>query len=119
MRQEMQNSGGEGQVPPLASPTSKPDASSTQATPPSLTEQERDESKAHFMAGGYRFCAKCCSQGFVVFIVLLLVIKLQGAGFSAFWIILAVFTVCKFLFVVEFLVDSAFQNCHSTKYDLY
>jgi DnaJ domain/Transmembrane Fragile-X-F protein len=87
MRQEMQNPGGEGPVPPLASTTSKPDASSTQATPPSLTEQERDELKAHFMAGGYRFCAKCCTQGFVVFIVLLLVIKLQGAGFSAFWII--------------------------------
>lgn len=52
-----------------------------------LTEQERDELKAQVMASSSRLCSKCCSQGFLLFIVFLFVAKLQGASFSSVWII--------------------------------
>jgi hypothetical protein len=52
-----------------------------------LTEQEREELKAQVMASSSRLCSKCCSQGFLLFVVLLFVAKLQGAGFSSLWII--------------------------------
>uniref|UniRef100_A0A7S1UVB4 J domain-containing protein n=1 Tax=Grammatophora oceanica TaxID=210454 RepID=A0A7S1UVB4_9STRA len=52
-----------------------------------LTEEEREELKAHVMASSSRLCSKCCSQGFLLMIVLLFVGKVQGAGYSSFWIL--------------------------------
>lgn len=52
-----------------------------------LTEQEREELKAAVMASSSRLCSKCCSQGFLLFVVALFVAKLQGADFSSLWII--------------------------------
>lgn len=52
-----------------------------------LTEEEREELKAQVMAGSSRLCSKCCSHGFLVFIVFLFVAKLQGGSFSSLWII--------------------------------
>jgi len=54
---------------------------------PSLTDEQREELKAQVMASSGKLCSKTCSQGFLLAIVLLLVFKIQGAGFSAFWII--------------------------------
>lgn len=63
-----------------------------QATPDdagasNLTDEEREELKAQVMAGSSRLCSKCCSQGFLLFVVFLFVAKLQGARFSSLWII--------------------------------
>ncbi|KAL7563258.1 hypothetical protein ACA910_016625 [Epithemia clementina (nom. ined.)] len=63
-----------------------------QATPEdagasNLTDDEREELKAQVMAGSSRLCSKCCSQGFLLFVVFLFVAKLQGARFSSLWII--------------------------------
>lgn len=55
--------------------------------PQPLTEEEREELKAQVMASSSRLCSKCCSQGFLLFVVFLFVAKLQGAGFSSLWII--------------------------------
>lgn len=52
-----------------------------------LTEEEREELKAQVMASSSRLCSKCCSQGFLLLIMLLFVAKIQGAGYSAIWII--------------------------------
>lgn len=52
-----------------------------------LTDEEREELKAQVMASGSRLCSKICSQGFLLLIVLLFVGKIQGAGYSALWII--------------------------------
>lgn len=52
-----------------------------------LSEQEKEELKAAVMASSSRLCSKCCSQGFLLFVVILIVAKLQGAAFSSFWII--------------------------------
>merc|ERR1712151_666931 len=54
---------------------------------PDLTEEEREELKAHVMASGSRLSSKCCSQGFFLLVVFLFFAKLQGAGFSSMWII--------------------------------
>lgn len=62
-----------------------------EATPsapkPDISEEEREELKAQVMASGSRLCSKCCSQGFFLVVVFLFLAKLQGAGFSALWII--------------------------------
>jgi len=55
--------------------------------PPDLTDDEREELKAQVMASSSRLCSKCCSQGFLLIIVLVFVAKIQGGGFSAVWII--------------------------------
>lgn len=55
--------------------------------PSPLTEQEREDLKAQVMASSSRLCSKCCSQGFLLFVVFLFVAKLQGATFSTLWII--------------------------------
>lgn len=62
---------------------------------PTLSEAEREELKAQVMASSSKLCGKCCSQSFLLFIVFLIVFKLQGAGFSSFWII------SPFLFAVR------------------
>ena len=63
-----------------------------------LSEQEREELKAQVMASSSRLCSKCCSQGFLLLVVFLFVAKLQGAGFSAVWII------SPFLFVAGLIL---------------
>eukprot|EP00980_Cylindrotheca_fusiformis_P006266 scaffold1340_cov122-Cylindrotheca_fusiformis.AAC.9 len=52
-----------------------------------LTEDEKEELKAQVMSSASNLCSKCCSQGFLLVLICLFVAKLQGAGFSAFWII--------------------------------
>ena len=73
-------------------------ATSNQAQKSELSDQEREELRAQVMASSSRLCSKCCSQGFLLFVVFLFVGKLQGAHFSAMWII------SPFLFVVSMLV---------------
>jgi DnaJ domain len=62
-------------------------ATTTQQPQSDLTEEEREELKATLMASSSRLCSKCCSQGFLLFVVILFVCKLNGAGFSSLWII--------------------------------
>eukprot|EP00548_Thalassiothrix_antarctica_P013770 CAMPEP_0194166812 /NCGR_PEP_ID=MMETSP0154-20130528/2319_1 /TAXON_ID=1049557 /ORGANISM="Thalassiothrix antarctica, Strain L6-D1" /LENGTH=675 /DNA_ID=CAMNT_0038877587 /DNA_START=57 /DNA_END=2084 /DNA_ORIENTATION=+ len=62
-------------------------AAPTQQKPPDLTDEEREELKAQVMASSSRLCSKCCSQGFLLIIVLVFVTKIQGGEFSAIWII--------------------------------
>lgn len=69
--------GGDGEATPEA----------TSAPQSNLTEEEREEIKAQVMASGSKLCTKCCSQGFLLILVCLVVGKLQGAGFSSLWII--------------------------------
>ena len=57
----------------------------TSTTP--LTDEEREELKAQVMASSSRLCSKCTSQGFLLLIMVLFVAKIQGAGYSALWII--------------------------------
>lgn len=58
------------------------------ATPASpLTPAEQEELKAQVLASSSRMCSRICSTGFMLFIVVLLVVKLQGASYSALWII--------------------------------
>jgi len=52
-----------------------------------LTEEEKEELRAQVMAGSSRLCSKCCSQGFLLFVVIVFVAKIQGAGYSSLWII--------------------------------
>mmetsp|Transcript_12611 Transcript_12611/g.34971 ORF Transcript_12611/g.34971 Transcript_12611/m.34971 type:complete len:582 (-) Transcript_12611:6987-8732(-) len=52
-----------------------------------LTEEEKEELRAQVMAGSSRLGSKCCSQGFLLFIVIVFVSKLQGGSFSSLWII--------------------------------
>ena len=61
------------------------DVAATETHP--LTEEEKEELKAQVMASSSRLCSKCFSQGFLLLLVCLFVGKLQGAGYSAFWII--------------------------------
>lgn len=66
-----------------------------------LTVEEQEELKAQVMASTSRLCSKCCSQGFLLIIVMLFVGKIQGAGYSSVWII------SPFLFVVSVILASA------------
>uniref|UniRef100_A0A7S4UY41 J domain-containing protein n=1 Tax=Ditylum brightwellii TaxID=49249 RepID=A0A7S4UY41_9STRA len=52
-----------------------------------LTNEEKEELKAQVMHSGYRMISSCCSQSFILLIACLFVGKIQGAGFSALWII--------------------------------
>lgn len=63
-----------------------------------LSEHEREELRAQVTASSSRFCGKCCSQGFLLILLCVFVAKLQGAGFSAFWII------SPFLFTASLLL---------------
>lgn len=58
-----------------------------EATQPEISDEEREELKAQVMASGSKLCSKCCSQGFLLILMILFVAKLQGAGFSSLWII--------------------------------
>jgi hypothetical protein len=65
---------------------------------PELSEEEREELRAQVMASSSRLCSKCCSQGFLLTIVFLFVAKIQGAEYSAVWIISPV------LFIVSLIL---------------
>eukprot|EP00977_Amphora_coffeiformis_P005715 scaffold1211_cov169-Amphora_coffeaeformis.AAC.14 len=65
---------------------------------PQISEEEREELKAQMMASSSRLCSKCCSQGFLLFVVVLFVAKLDGGGFSSIWII------SPFLFVAGIIL---------------
>jgi hypothetical protein len=60
---------------------------STDPQPSGLSDQEREELRAQVAANSSKLCSKCCSQGFLLILLCLFVAKLQGAGFSALWII--------------------------------
>lgn len=62
-------------------------SATTGATGPNLSEEEREDLKAHVMTSASNLCSKCCSQGFLLVLICLFVAKLEGASFSAFWII--------------------------------
>jgi Transmembrane Fragile-X-F protein len=62
-------------------------ASAAATTKPDITEEEREELKAQVMASSSRLCSKCCSQGFLLIMAFLFVAKIQGASYSALWII--------------------------------
>lgn len=59
----------------------------TNAPRNNLTEEEKEELKAQVMASGSKLVSKCCSQGFLLILMFLIVAKLQGAEFSSLWII--------------------------------
>lgn len=62
-------------------------ADGSATTPGPISDEEREELKAQMMASSSRLCSKCCSQGFLLFVVILFVAKLNGGGFSSIWII--------------------------------
>jgi hypothetical protein len=62
-------------------------ATPSDAQEATLTEEEREQLRAQVTSSSSKLCNKCCSQGFLLIIIFLFVGKLQGAGFSSFWII--------------------------------
>lgn len=62
---------------------------------PELSDHEKEELKAQFLQAGYKLLGSCCSQAFLLLIVCLFVGKLEGAGYSAVWIL------SPFLFMVR------------------
>lgn len=71
-----------------------------------LTEEEREQLRAQVTSSSSKLCNKCCSQGFLLIIIFLFVGKLQGAGFSSFWIM------SPFLFVVRFRESPCLISIH-------
>lgn len=65
-----------------------------------LSEEEREELKAQVMGSSSKLCSKCCSQGFLLLVIILFVGKLQGGFYSSMWII------SPFLLVVSSLIFS-------------
>ncbi len=63
------------------------DEENQSSAPTPLTEQEKEELKAKVMQSTGKLLSTCCSQCFVLILVVLFVGKLQGAGYSSFWII--------------------------------
>ncbi|GKY96172.1 hypothetical protein MPSEU_000577000 [Mayamaea pseudoterrestris] len=59
----------------------------TQQQAPKLSDQEKEELRAQVVASSSKLCSKCCSLGFILIVVVLFVAKLQGAHYSAVWII--------------------------------
>mmetsp|Transcript_19581 Transcript_19581/g.48760 ORF Transcript_19581/g.48760 Transcript_19581/m.48760 type:complete len:528 (-) Transcript_19581:55-1638(-) len=52
-----------------------------------LTEEEKQKLKEEVVNSGSKLCTQCCSQGFILLILCLIVGKLQGASFSTLWLI--------------------------------
>mmetsp|Transcript_9085 Transcript_9085/g.12595 ORF Transcript_9085/g.12595 Transcript_9085/m.12595 type:complete len:624 (-) Transcript_9085:157-2028(-) len=52
-----------------------------------ISDEEREELKAQVTHSGYRVISACCSQSFTLLLACLFVGKIQGAGYSALWII--------------------------------
>lgn len=70
----------------------------TAESPPQVTDAEREEIKAQMMASSSKLCSKCCSQGFLLFVVMIFVAKIDGGHFSSIWII------SPFLFIAGFIL---------------
>ena len=73
-----------------------------------LSEEERNELKAQVFQAGSKFVTSCCSQTFIVIIICMLVGKLQGASYSAIWIISPLLfvvsqTIDTFIFLLQYL----------------
>jgi hypothetical protein len=66
-----------------------------QSAPTPLTEEEKDEIKARVARSGSSLLSACCSQIFILILLCLVMVKIQGAGFSTLWII------SPFLFLVS------------------
>ncbi len=68
-----------------------------------LSEEEMDELKARVMRSSSRLMTSCCSQTGVLVLLCLMVMKIQGAGFSTFWLISpALFVVSQILLFFSF-----------------
>jgi hypothetical protein len=80
-------------------------ATAAAANQSNLTEEEREELKAQVMASSSRLCGKCCSQGFLLIVVFLFVVKLDGAYYSSIWVI------SPFLFVVSCELRTQYHCC--------
>ncbi|VEU44731.1 unnamed protein product [Pseudo-nitzschia multistriata] len=52
-----------------------------------LSEEEKDRLREHVMNQGSECCTRCCWRGCFLLLMGLVAAKLQGAAFSAFWII--------------------------------
>jgi hypothetical protein len=85
------------------------DGTATKPTPV-LSEEEREELKTQVMASSSRLCGKCCSQGFLLVIMILLVSKVQGGAFSAVWIISPVLMVVSSICVRAYFSASRPTN---------
>ena len=72
----------------------------TSAVPP-LSDEEREELRAQVMASNSRLCSKCSSQGFLALLMILFVAKIQGAGWSAIWIMTPVLLIVSILCMNE------------------
>jgi len=65
-----------------------PEAASASALPrPELSEEEKERLNEQVINSSSTLCTQCCSQGFLLILVCLIVGKLQGAGFSSLWLI--------------------------------
>ena len=89
-----------------------PEATSAAVPQSKLTEEEKEQLKEQVMNSGSTLCTKCCSQGFLLILILLIVGKLQGASFSSLWII------SPFLFAVSLRHDYILLCIIGYKYTL-
>lgn len=62
-------------------------AGKEQATPTPLTEEEMKEIKDQVVRSSSRLFSSCCSQMFFLILLCLGVGKIQGAGYTTFWLI--------------------------------
>jgi len=52
-----------------------------------LSEEEKEELKKQLLRSSSSLLNSCCSQLFFLILLLLILLKIQGAGFSTFWLI--------------------------------
>lgn len=71
---------------------------SSAATSTPLTEEEKEEMKARVARSGTSLLSACCSQMCLLILLCLVLVKIQGAGFSTLWII------SPFLFLVSIVL---------------
>lgn len=86
-------------------------ATTADAAAATLTNEEREQLRAQINASSSKLCNKCCSHGFVLVIVFLIVAKLQGAGFSAFWIISPFLFLVRIVPLLLFSLSVGSLNC--------
>jgi hypothetical protein len=65
----------------------KMDESKKDGQPQPLSDEEREELKAKVMHSAYKAVGTCFSQCFFLFLMCLLIAKIEGAGYSSVWII--------------------------------
>mmetsp|Transcript_9210 Transcript_9210/g.17335 ORF Transcript_9210/g.17335 Transcript_9210/m.17335 type:complete len:659 (+) Transcript_9210:265-2241(+) len=68
------------------------------SAPTPLTEEEKDEIRTRVARSGSSLLSACCSQIFLLILLCLVVVKIQGAGFSTVWLI------SPFLFIVSIIL---------------